>query len=101
MHKHSFDSLTLSSNSQYLITSGDNILKFWDAEMELDVNYQVNLSQFEEDFVGILLQNFIGHSEQVRKVFFTDDDRHVISIGDSILIWDVLAWNTSQPIMPK
>ncbi len=44
MHKHSFDSLTLSSNSQYLITSGDNLLKFWDAEMELDVNYQVNLS---------------------------------------------------------
>jgi hypothetical protein len=46
MHKYSFDNLTLSSNSQYLITSGDKILKFWDANMELDVNYQVNFHEF-------------------------------------------------------
>ncbi|CAF3688347.1 unnamed protein product [Rotaria sordida] len=85
IHKHSFDNLTLSSNSQYLITSGDGILKFWDANMKLDINFQ----------------NFIGHSESVRKIFFTDDNMHIVSIGDSILIWNVLAWNTLQPIMPN
>ncbi|CAF3419659.1 unnamed protein product [Rotaria sp. Silwood1] len=85
IHKHSFDSLTLSSNGQYLITGGDGMLKFWDANMKLDINFQ----------------NFIGHSEQVRKVFFTDDNMHVVSIGDSILIWNVLAWNTLPPKMPN
>ncbi|CAF2433293.1 unnamed protein product [Rotaria sp. Silwood2] len=85
IHKHSFDSLTLSSNSQYLITGGDGMLKFWDANMKLDINFQ----------------NFVGHSEQIRKIFFTDDNMHVVSIGDSILIWNVLAWNTLRPIMPN
>jgi WD40 repeat protein len=39
VHKNSFDCLTLSSDSQYLITGGDNMIKFWD-----DVNFQVNLT---------------------------------------------------------
>ncbi|CAF4402178.1 unnamed protein product, partial [Adineta steineri] len=51
IHKRSFDSLALSSDSQYLITSGDNMLKFWNANMELDINFQ----------------SFVGHSNQVRK----------------------------------
>ncbi|CAF1001384.1 unnamed protein product [Adineta steineri] len=85
IHKRSFDSLALSSDSQYLITSGDNMLKFWNANMELDINFQ----------------SFVGHSNQVRKILFTDDNMNVISIGDSILVWDVLAWNTEQPTMPN
>ncbi|CAF3644159.1 unnamed protein product [Adineta steineri] len=76
VHKQSFDCLALSSDSQYLVTSGDNMLKFWD-----DINFQ----------------SFVGHSEPVRKVFFTDDNMHIVSIGDSIFIWDVLAWTTPRP----
>ncbi|CAF0756991.1 unnamed protein product [Adineta ricciae] len=79
VHKNSFDCLALSSDSQYLVTGGDQMLKFWD-----DVNYQ----------------SFVGHSEPIRKVFFTDDNMHVVSIGDSIFIWDVLAWTTPRPNLP-
>ncbi|UJR26857.1 hypothetical protein I4U23_008168 [Adineta vaga] len=85
VHKQSIDCLAISSDNQYLITSGDKILKFWNANMELDVNFQ----------------SFVGHSDHVRKILFTDDNMHVISIGNSILIWDVLAWNTVQPAMPN
>ncbi|CAF5183707.1 unnamed protein product, partial [Rotaria magnacalcarata] len=84
VHKRSFDSLALSSNGRYLITGGDGMLKFWDADMKLDKNFQ----------------NFICHSGPIRKIFFTDDNMHVVSIGDSLLIWNVLAWNTSRPTMP-
>lgn len=41
MHKTSFENLTSSSNGQYLITTGDRILKFWNANMQLDINHQV------------------------------------------------------------
>ncbi|CAF2044469.1 unnamed protein product [Rotaria magnacalcarata] len=85
VHKRSFDSLALSSNGRYLITGGDGMLKFWDADMKLDKNFQ----------------NFICHSGPIRKIFFTDDNMHVVSIGDSLLIWNVLAWNTSRPTMPN
>ncbi|CAF3845969.1 unnamed protein product [Rotaria magnacalcarata] len=76
IHKRTFDCLTLSSDSQYLVTGGDNMIKFWD-----DANFQ----------------SFVGHSEPIQKVFFTDDNMHLVSIGDSIFIWDVLAWTTPRP----
>ncbi|CAF0801503.1 unnamed protein product [Didymodactylos carnosus] len=82
-HRRSFDSLALSSDSQYLITSGDKLIKFWDYSMSLDINFQ----------------SFVGHSEPVRKLFFTPDNMNVISIGDSICIWDVLAWSTPLPLV--
>ncbi|CAF3669977.1 unnamed protein product [Rotaria sp. Silwood1] len=78
IHKCTFDCLTLSSDSQYLVTGGDNMIKFWD-----DANFQ----------------SFVGHSEPIRKVFFTDDNMHIVSIGDSIFIWDVLAWTTPRPAL--
>ncbi|CAF0722865.1 unnamed protein product [Didymodactylos carnosus] len=84
-HKRSFDSLALSSDNQYLLTSGDNLIKFWDYDMRLDINFQ----------------SFVGHSESVRKLFFTPDNMNVISVGDSIFIWDVLAWSTPLPLMPN
>jgi len=43
----------------------------------------------------------VGHSEPIRKIFFTDDNMHVVSIGDSIFIWDVLAWTTPRPALLK
>jgi hypothetical protein len=58
MHKHSFENLALSSNSQYLITSGDKILKFWDANMELDVNYQVSFHEFSSQFSNVFPLEF-------------------------------------------
>ncbi|CAF0733971.1 unnamed protein product [Adineta ricciae] len=85
VHQQSIDCLAVSSDSQYLITGGDNILKFWNINMELDKNYQ----------------NFVGHSNRLRKILFTDDNMQVISIDDSILIWDVLAWGATQPTMPN
>ena len=79
------------------------MLKFWDAEMKLDRNYQVNASSFcGKKKIGLIaLQNFPGHSEPVRKMFFTHDNMQLISIGDSICIWDVLAWTTPQVEQPE
>lgn len=41
--------------------------------------------------VRVLFQVYIGHSEPVRQVAFTPDQRHVISVGDAVFLWDFLA----------
>ncbi|XP_074014459.1 WD repeat-containing protein 90 [Numenius arquata] len=75
VHKVSCSSLALSKDGRYLLTAGDRVIKVWDYGMRFDVNFQV----------------YIGHSEPVRQVAFTPDQRHVISIGDAIFLWDFLA----------
>lgn len=34
---------------------------------------------------------YIGHSEPVHAVAFTPDQQQVLSVGDAIFLWDVLA----------
>ncbi|XP_009077103.1 PREDICTED: WD repeat-containing protein 90, partial [Acanthisitta chloris] len=75
VHKLSCSSLALSRDGQYLLTAGDKVIKVWDYRMRFHVNSQV----------------YIGHSEPVRQVAFTPDQRHVISVGDAIFLWDFLA----------
>lgn len=36
-------------------------------------------------------QVYIGHSEHVQAVAFTPDQKQVLSVGDAIFFWDVLA----------
>uniref|UniRef100_A0A663LQT0 WD repeat-containing protein 90 n=1 Tax=Athene cunicularia TaxID=194338 RepID=A0A663LQT0_ATHCN len=73
VHKLSCSSLVLSKDSRYLLTAGDKVIKVWDYQM------------------CALFQVYIGHSEPVRQVAFTPDQRHVISVGDAIFLWDFLA----------
>ncbi|XP_074454129.1 WD repeat-containing protein 90 isoform X1 [Larus michahellis] len=75
VHKLSCSSLALSKDGRYLLTAGDKVIKVWDYRMRFAVNFQV----------------YIGHSEPVRQVAFTPDQRHVISVGDAIFLWDFLA----------
>ncbi|KAM6320084.1 WD repeat-containing protein 90 [Podargus strigoides] len=75
VHKLSCSSLALSKGGRYLLTAGDKVIKVWDYQMRFNVNCQV----------------YIGHSEPVRQVAFTPDQRHVISVGDAIFLWDFLA----------
>uniref|UniRef100_A0A672TSY4 WD repeat domain 90 n=1 Tax=Strigops habroptila TaxID=2489341 RepID=A0A672TSY4_STRHB len=75
VHKLSCSSLALSEDGRYLLTAGDKVIKVWDYQMRSNNNFQV----------------YIGHSEPVRQVAFTPDQRHVISVGDAIFLWDFLA----------
>ncbi|XP_010121618.1 PREDICTED: LOW QUALITY PROTEIN: WD repeat-containing protein 90, partial [Chlamydotis macqueenii] len=75
VHNRSCSSLALSKNGRYLLTAGDKVIKVWDYQMRFDINFQV----------------YIGHSEPVRQVAFTPDQRHVVSVGDAIFLWDFLA----------
>lgn len=40
---------------------------------------------------AVLPQVYIGHSEPVHAVAFTPDQLQVISVGDAIFLWDILA----------
>ncbi|XP_072205152.1 WD repeat-containing protein 90 isoform X2 [Excalfactoria chinensis] len=75
VHKLSCSSLALSKDAGYLLTAGDKVIKVWDYRMRFNINFQV----------------YIGHSEPVCQVAFTPDQRHVISVGDAIFLWDFLA----------
>uniref|UniRef100_A0A8C3GHI0 WD repeat-containing protein 90 n=1 Tax=Cairina moschata TaxID=8855 RepID=A0A8C3GHI0_CAIMO len=74
VHKVSCSSLALSKDARYLLTAGDKVIKVWD--------YQIS--------GRALSQVYIGHSEPVRQVAFTPDQRHVISVGDAIFLWDFM-----------
>ncbi|XP_051487835.1 WD repeat-containing protein 90 isoform X1 [Apus apus] len=81
VHKLSCSSLMLSRDGRYLLTAGDRVIKVWDYQMRFHVNFQV----------------YIGHSEPVRQVGFTPDQRQVLSVGDAIFLWDFLALPEEKP----
>ncbi|CAN9508568.1 unnamed protein product [Ophioblennius macclurei] len=80
VHKHQCSSLAVSEDSRFLLTAGHNAVKVWDYNMQLDVNSQM----------------FIGHSQPIRQVSFTPDQRGVVSVGDAVFLWDFLG----QPVKP-
>ncbi|XP_019363134.1 PREDICTED: WD repeat-containing protein 90 isoform X1 [Gavialis gangeticus] len=83
VHKQYCSSLALSEDARYMLTAGDRVIKVWDYRMNFNINFQV----------------YIGHSEPVQQVAFTPDQRHVISVGDAIFLWDFLALPAEQ--LPK
>ncbi|XP_069066782.1 WD repeat-containing protein 90 isoform X3 [Pleurodeles waltl] len=83
VHKTFCSSLAVSHDSRFLLTSGDRVIKIWDYQMKKDINSQV----------------YIGHSELVQQVKFAPDQKHVISVGDAVFMWTLLA--TSEEIAPE
>ncbi|XP_029954629.1 WD repeat-containing protein 90 [Salarias fasciatus] len=74
VHKQQCSSLAASEDGRFLLTAGHNAVKVWDYNMQLDVNSQM----------------FIGHSQPIRQLSFTPDQRGVVSVGDAIFLWDFM-----------
>uniref|UniRef100_A0A665V8A7 WD repeat-containing protein 90 n=1 Tax=Echeneis naucrates TaxID=173247 RepID=A0A665V8A7_ECHNA len=75
VHKHQCSSLAVSEDGRFLLTAGQNTVKVWDYNMQLDINSQM----------------FIGHSQPICQVSFTPDQLGVVSVGDAIFLWHFLA----------
>jgi WD40 repeat protein len=75
LHRTNTDCLNVSSDGRYLVTSGDHVVKVWDYDMKLDKNYQT----------------FVGHSSVVNRVLFINENKTLLSIGDTLIFWDFLA----------
>eukprot|EP00817_Percolomonadidae_sp_ATCC50343_P003591 CAMPEP_0117420370 /NCGR_PEP_ID=MMETSP0758-20121206/1713_1 /TAXON_ID=63605 /ORGANISM="Percolomonas cosmopolitus, Strain AE-1 (ATCC 50343)" /LENGTH=715 /DNA_ID=CAMNT_0005201929 /DNA_START=804 /DNA_END=2948 /DNA_ORIENTATION=- len=75
IHRGLATTLNVSSNGQYLLTSGqDRILKIW------------AYNDFEKGKRPY--QAFCGHSKAVNRVMFTNDGKYIISVGDdAMLVW--------------
>ncbi|XP_054992986.1 WD repeat-containing protein 90 isoform X5 [Sorex araneus] len=74
-------SLALSADGHLLLMAADRAVKVWDYSARAGPRCQV----------------FIGHSAPVRAVAFTPDQRQVLSIGDAIFLWDILAPEQAAP----
>ncbi|XP_058141551.1 LOW QUALITY PROTEIN: WD repeat-containing protein 90 [Dasypus novemcinctus] len=74
-------SLALSEDARFLLTAGDWAVRVWDYPTRAGPGCQV----------------YIGHSEPVRGVAFTPDQRQVLSVGDTVFLWDVLATPVGTP----
>ncbi|XP_073915856.1 WD repeat-containing protein 90 isoform X2 [Castor canadensis] len=68
-------SLALSEDARFLLTATGRAIEVWDYSTQADPGCQV----------------YIGHSEHVQAVAFTPDQKQVLSVGDAIFFWDVLA----------
>ncbi|XP_039740696.1 WD repeat-containing protein 90 isoform X1 [Pteropus medius] len=68
-------SLALSGDARFLLTAADRAIKVWDYSMKTSPDCQV----------------YIGHSEPVQAVAFTPDQQQLLSVGDAIFLWDILA----------
>ncbi|XP_059935471.1 WD repeat-containing protein 90 isoform X2 [Mesoplodon densirostris] len=73
--------LALSGDSRFLLTAADRAIKVWDYSAQAGPGCQV----------------YIGHSEPVRAVVFTPDQQQLLSVGDAIFLWDVLAPSEKSP----
>ncbi|EDL22467.1 mCG17671, isoform CRA_a [Mus musculus] len=68
-------SLALSEDAHLLLAATDRTITVWDYPTQANPSCQV----------------YIGHSEPVHAVAFTPDQLQVISVGDAIFLWDILA----------
>lgn len=80
IHRSLTDCLTVSDDGRFLVTSGDNCIKVWDYEMRLEKNFQT----------------FVGHSSSINRVLFSPDNTTLISVGDSIVFWNFLAFKNTN-----
>ncbi|XP_042639154.1 WD repeat-containing protein 90 [Orycteropus afer afer] len=81
VHPVACSSLALSEDARLLVTAGDRAIKVWDSPAQAYPGCQV----------------FIGHSEPVQSVAFTPDQRQVLSVGDTVFLWDILAYPERTP----
>ncbi|XP_028339822.1 WD repeat-containing protein 90 [Physeter macrocephalus] len=73
--------LALSGDGRFLLTAAHRAIKVWDYSAQAGPGCQV----------------YIGHSEPVRAVAFTPDQQQLLSVGDAIFLWDVLAPSEKSP----
>ncbi|KAK6171134.1 hypothetical protein SNE40_019389 [Patella caerulea] len=81
IHRSGCSSISVYDSGKYLATAGDKVIKIWDYDMKLDINFQV----------------FIGHCEKINKILFTPDGIGFISVGEAIYLWDFLAFEKPKP----
>uniref|UniRef100_A0A8C6RRY9 WD repeat-containing protein 90 n=1 Tax=Nannospalax galili TaxID=1026970 RepID=A0A8C6RRY9_NANGA len=80
----SCSSLAVSEDSRFLLAATGRAITIWDYPTRANPSTQV----------------YIGHSESVQAVAFTPDQQQVLSAGDAIFLWDVLATPERQPGVP-
>nr|XP_045017712.1 WD repeat-containing protein 90 isoform X1 [Jaculus jaculus] len=77
-------SLALSEDARFLLGATGRAIAVWDYPTQVDPSCQV----------------YIGHSEPVQAVAFTPNQQQVLSVGDAIFLWDVLATPESDQSEP-
>ncbi|XP_053413027.1 WD repeat-containing protein 90 isoform X3 [Nycticebus coucang] len=75
VHPEACPSLALSEDAHFLLMATGRAVTLWDYSTQASPGSQV----------------YIGHSEPVQAVAFTPDRQHVLSVGDAIFLWDILA----------
>ncbi|KFO34771.1 WD repeat-containing protein 90 [Fukomys damarensis] len=68
-------SLALNKDASFLLAASGQAIEVWEYSTHSDPSCQV----------------YIGHSEPVQAVAFSPDQQQVLSVGDAIFLWDVLA----------
>ncbi|XP_023472469.2 WD repeat-containing protein 90 isoform X5 [Equus caballus] len=81
VHPTACPSLALSRDGRFLLTAADRAIKVWDYLMQANLGCQV----------------YIGHSEPVQAVAFSPNQQQLLSVGDAIFLWDILAPNERLP----
>ncbi|XP_023567203.1 WD repeat-containing protein 90 isoform X2 [Octodon degus] len=78
-------SLALNEDASFLLAASGQAIEVWEYSTQSDPSCQV----------------YIGHSEPVQAVAFTPDQQQVLSVGDAIFLWDVLATPESNRSVPR
>ncbi|XP_054524570.1 WD repeat-containing protein 90 isoform X24 [Pan troglodytes] len=84
VHPEPCPSLTLSEDARFLLIAAGRTIKVWDYATQASPGPQV----------------YIGHSEPVQAVAFSPDQQQVLSAGDAVFLWDVLAATESDQSFP-
>nr|XP_014980704.2 WD repeat-containing protein 90 isoform X1 [Macaca mulatta] len=84
VHPEPCSSLMLSEDARFLLMAAGRAVKVWDYTTQANPGPQV----------------YIGHSEPVQAVTFSPDQQQVLSAGDAIFLWDILAATESDQRFP-
>ncbi|XP_023044994.1 WD repeat-containing protein 90 isoform X2 [Piliocolobus tephrosceles] len=84
VHPEPCSSLMLSEDARFLLMATGRAVKVWDYTTQASPGPQV----------------YIGHSEPVQAVTFSPDQQQVLSAGDAIFLWDILATTESDQSFP-
>ncbi|XP_078200314.1 WD repeat-containing protein 90 isoform X14 [Callithrix jacchus] len=84
VHPGPCPSLAVSEDACFLLMAAGRAVKVWDYVTKASPGPQV----------------YIGHSEPVQAVTFSPDQHQVLSAGDAIFLWDILATTESEQSFP-
>ncbi|XP_011890700.1 PREDICTED: WD repeat-containing protein 90 isoform X10 [Cercocebus atys] len=84
VHPEPCSSLMLSEDTRFLLMAAGRAVKVWDYRTQASPGPQV----------------YIGHSEPVQAVTFSPDQQQVLSAGDAVFLWDILATTESNQSFP-